>query len=96
MVIGLCRLELVVYEAVSLKDKRRVIRSIKDRVWRRFRVAIAEVGELDSRQRVTLGVAMVSNDARVVHEQLAHVVGHVRSNRTSSMVDYHIEVLENL
>ena len=66
MRIGILRMELVVYEALSLKDKRRVIKSIKDRVRARFNVSVAEVDHLDSRQRATLAIAMVSNEATFV------------------------------
>ena len=44
MIVGLCRLTLLVPESHSLKDKRMVLRSIKDRTRRKFNVAIAEVG----------------------------------------------------
>jgi len=64
MTIGVLQLELSVPDAMSLKDKRRVIKSIKDRIAHHNNVSIAEVGALDEHRRSILGVAMVSNDSR--------------------------------
>ena len=50
-------------DAMSLKDKRRAIKSIKDRIANRFNVSVAEVGLLDSRREAQLAVALVSNDS---------------------------------
>lgn len=63
MYVGILRLGLSLVGAQSLKDKRRVVRSFKERAQARYRVAIAEVGELDHPKRAWLGVATVSNEA---------------------------------
>lgn len=62
MVVGVCRVTLLVSESHSLKEKRMVLRRIKDRVHQKFNVAIAEVGEQDTWQSVQLGFAVVSNE----------------------------------
>jgi uncharacterized protein YlxP (DUF503 family) len=92
MVVGTLKLTLAVFEAASLKDKRRVVRSLKDRLGNRFNVSVAEVGALDQRQRAELGVALVANDRRFVESCLDKVVDHVRLDRAASLVDYEIEV----
>ena len=48
MIVGVLRIELAIYESHSLKDKRRVIRSVKDVLRERFNVAVAEGGHADS------------------------------------------------
>lgn len=93
MIVGLLTLELAVYEAMSLKDKRRAIKSIKDRIRRSFNVSVAEVGHLDSRQRATLAVAMVSNDASFVHSSFDRIVDQVGRQTRASLIDFCKEIL---
>jgi uncharacterized protein YlxP (DUF503 family) len=76
MVVGVLRLTFHIPHARSLKDKRRVVLSFRDRVRSRFDVSIAEVGAQDLHQRAVFGVSVVSGDAAVcdsVLEQVAHV-----------------------
>jgi uncharacterized protein YlxP (DUF503 family) len=94
MVVGVLRAELAVLEAVSLKDKRRVIKSLKDRIGRRHNVSIAEVESLDKRQRAVLGVAMVANDSRFVQSCLDKIVDELRVTRSATLVDYHVDLMQ--
>jgi uncharacterized protein len=76
MFVGVLRLTFHIPGARSLKDKRRVIQKVRDRVRSRFDVSIAEVAAQDLHQRAVFGVAVVSGDAAVcdsVLEQVAHV-----------------------
>ncbi|HOA73016.1 MAG TPA: DUF503 domain-containing protein [Phycisphaerae bacterium] len=92
MVIGALRLRLVVFGSVSLKDKRRAIKSLKERLIHRFHVSAAEVGSLDHHQHAELGVAMVANDSAFVTHSLDKMVDYVRQDAAASLVDYEIEV----
>lgn len=74
MYVGIAKLTIVVSQSVSLKDKRMVIRRIKDRVRERVGVVINEVGELDSWQRAELGVAVVSGERQKALQLLDDVV----------------------
>lgn len=78
MVVGLARLTLHLPGSHSLKEKRMVLRSVKDRVRARANVAIAEVADNDLWQRGVLGVAVIGNDAKFVGQTLDEVVRHVR------------------
>jgi uncharacterized protein YlxP (DUF503 family) len=93
MVIGVLTVQLAVYESTSLKDKRRVVKSLKDRLASRFNVSVAEVDGLDSRQRAGIGIAMVGNDARFVESCLHKVVDVIRLERAASLIDYDVEFL---
>lgn len=88
MTVGILRLELIVPDAHSLKDKRRVIKSLKDRLASTFHVSVAEVEALDSWQEAVIGVAMVANDARYVHSCLDKMVDWVRRERAVTLRDY--------
>ena len=92
MVIGSLNLKLAIFEAVTLKDKRRVVNSLKERLIGKFRVSVAEVGSLDRRQQAELGVALVANNRRFVESCLDKIVDYVRLDRSASLVDWEIEV----
>jgi uncharacterized protein YlxP (DUF503 family) len=72
MVVGIVRIELFIPGAQSLKDKRQVVRSLKDRLRERVHAAVAEVDHQDLWQRAALGVAVVGPDGGQVHELLNH------------------------
>jgi uncharacterized protein YlxP (DUF503 family) len=97
MNIGVCRIDLDLPASRSLKDKRRVVRSIVDRVRSRFNVAIAEVGSNDGWQAATLGVTCVSNDSRHANEMLSKVVQFIEGCREEAvMADYDMELLTGM
>jgi len=93
MTIGVLQLEIGIPDAMSLKDKRRVVKSLKDRIAHGHNVSIAEVGALDEHRRSIIAIAMVSNDAKYVQSQLSKLVDFVRLNPYSSLMDYQIEML---
>lgn len=92
MVVGTLSLRLAVFGSTSLKDKRRVVKSLKDRLSGRFNVSVAEVGSLDHRQQAELGVALVANDAQFVESCLDKIVDYVRLDREAALVNYSVEV----
>ena len=72
--IGAARITLYLAESFSLKDKRRVVRSITQKVRNQFNVGIAEVEDLDDQRVATLAVVCVSNNASHADEMLATVI----------------------
>ena len=93
MTVGVLQLELSIGDAMSLKDKRRVIRSLKDRIAHGHNVSIAEVGALDEHRRSILGVAMVANDSAYVNGALSKLVDFVRTVPTVDLIDYQIDLM---
>ncbi|HET8627890.1 MAG TPA: DUF503 domain-containing protein [Thermomicrobiales bacterium] len=73
-VVGVCRLMLHLPESHSLKDKRRVLRSLKDRLSNTYSVSVAETGAQDVWQSAELLVACAASDARHAEEVLGKVV----------------------
>jgi len=73
MFVGVARLVLQIPGALSLKDRRRVVKSFKDRVRARLPVTVAEVGDVERYQLATLGVAVVSGDSERCREVLSRV-----------------------
>ncbi len=93
MVIGLLQFELLIGDARSLKDKRRVVSSLKDRLHREHLVAVAEVDRLDAHQHAVLGLATVSNDVPHVQGMLDRIVEQLRLDRRFVLSDHATEIL---
>jgi hypothetical protein len=80
--VGVLTLELRLDNAHSLKDKRQVVRSLKDRLRHKFNVAVAEIDSQDLWQRAVLAAVTVSGDheyaekvLRAVEEEAAALLG---------------------
>ena len=92
MVVGVCEIALALPGNTSLKGKRRVIRSIKDRVKNRYNVSVAEVGDLDSWQQARIGLSMVGNSKSYVQSVLSKVVNYIDDLGLAMLVDEEMEV----
>lgn len=92
MIVGTLRIELMIFGSRSLKDKRRVLQSLKKRIAAAFNVSVAEVDLHDAHQQAVLGVAMVSTDSRDLHSQLDKLVDFVRAEPRASLITYEREV----
>jgi uncharacterized protein YlxP (DUF503 family) len=87
MVVGVCRLTLMVAESHSLKEKRMVLRRIKDRTRLKFNVAIAEVGDQDAWQQAQIGYAVVANERGFVEEMVAKIEKFIEDIGAAKIVD---------
>jgi len=93
MVVGLLQMHLAIREARSLKDKRQVIKSLRDRIRHEFNVSVSEVDALDRRQTAVLGVAFVTNEAAFADRVLAKVVTFASRAPGAELVRYETEIL---
>jgi hypothetical protein len=88
MFVGIVRIELHVPGATSLKEKRSVVRSLKDRIRQRTPASVAEVDHQDLWQRAALGVAVVSGDHRQVEDLLRSVRTLVEGAPGAEVLDW--------
>ena len=86
--VGIVRIELHIPASGSLKAKRSVIRSLKDRIRGRVQAAVAEVDHQDLWQRAALGVAVVSGEAGQVDEMLQSVRSLVDEAYEAQVLDW--------
>ncbi|MCG8409396.1 MAG: DUF503 domain-containing protein [Phycisphaerales bacterium] len=93
MVIGVLQLSLAIPDAMSLKDKRRAVKSLKDRLAARHNISIAEVDDLDEHRQSGVAVVMVSNERRFTESCLSKIVDEVRKHRRVSLLDYDVELI---
>jgi uncharacterized protein YlxP (DUF503 family) len=92
MVIGVCTVSLHIAGSQSLKDKRRVLRSVKDRLRQEFNLSVAEVADNDLWQRATLGLAVAANEGRFADEVMAKAVDLIRRRSDVELLDYSTEI----
>ena len=86
-------LEIYIPDSHSLKDKRQVLRSLKDRLRARFNVAVAELDGQDTWQRAQVGVVTLSNNAAHVEQSLQAVFAEAENLLGRDLVDHNMEVL---
>jgi len=97
MNVGVCRIEFRLPENLSLKGKRRVVKSITTRVRNKFNVSVAEVDDQNLWQLSTLGICCVSNNSRYTNEVLSKVVDFIVDSRFEvEILNYEIELLPAL
>ena len=92
MIVGTLRVRLYLREARTLKDKRQVVNSIKDRLRNEFNVSVAEVEGLENCKVVVLGMAMVSNEAHPIKQALGKIAQALRSHPVAEFLDQEMEV----
>lgn len=93
MPVGLLTLELHISDAQSLKDKRQVLRSLKDKLRRQFNVAVAELEHQDVWQRSVVGVVTLSNEEKHVNEVLQKVLDEADRILGSILINQAIEII---
>ena len=93
MVVGTLKIEFRIQDNHSLKGKRKIVRSMVDRVKHKFNAAVAEVGSNDNWQRIEIGIATVGNDRRHIDSSLNNILGFIESLYLAEIVDVETEVI---
>lgn len=93
MIVGICKLDLRIFECRSLKEKRKVLRRIKDRTQNAFGISVAEVGAHDLWQRSELGFAIVGNEHGVIEGLLDKVEGFIEGLGGAHIIDRYTEII---
>lgn len=92
MIVGILSLEFRLHALNSLKDKRRIATSLKQKIKNKFNVAVSEVDALDSHTRLVLAAVTVSNETAYVHSLLSKVISMVEASTSEELVDTHLEI----
>jgi uncharacterized protein len=93
MVVGLYTVELFISESRSLKDKRQVLHSLKDRLHGKFNLSVAEVDGQDLWQKAVLGMACVANEGGHVNQVLEQALNVIKSMPAVEVVRAKLELL---
>ena len=95
MPIGLLTLEIHIPDARSLKDKRQVLRSLKDRLRANFNVAVAELEHQELWQRSRIGVVSISGEGKHLEDSLQAIAQESERVLGRDLVSQHIEYFED-
>jgi len=93
LTIGLLTLDVLIPGARSLKDKRRVVKSLKDRLRNRYNASVAEVDFLDEWRRARVAICVVARESRFANTQLNEIARYAASSSEAEIVNIDIEML---
>jgi uncharacterized protein YlxP (DUF503 family) len=96
MILGILQVEVMIDGSQSLKDKRRVVTSLKDRLHREHQVSVAEVDMQDDPGRAVLGIALAASSVPHCQSTLDHVLTKVRESRDCVLTDHQQEILTGM
>jgi uncharacterized protein len=91
--VGILKLHISIDGANSLKEKRKVLKSIIDRLRSRFNISVAEVGYNEIWKNALIGVTCISNNKRHVDRIMAGVVNFVENDGRIVLVDFSNEII---
>lgn len=92
MVIGVLEIDIRLFSCNSLKDKRRIVKSLISRIRNNFNVSVAEIGDYDLWQRTYLGIAFLSSDTSYSNRVLDKILEFIQRQREIFVVDCKKEI----
>ncbi len=93
MTVGLLTMDIRVPGSRSLKDKRRVIKSLKEQLRNRYNCSVAEIGYKEQWARAEIVAAVVGDDSQFVNTQLNEILRFASNKNGAEMLDCHIEMM---
>ena len=80
MIIGLLRIQVHLHGITSLKEKRRIVKSLIERVKARFNFSVSEVAAQDSKNQAVVGLGVVSNEGVFINRQLDKAIDFLKAD----------------
>lgn len=93
MVVGLAKITLRLHDCRSLKEKRRVVKTMIGRIRSQFNVSAAEIGANDMHQRAEIGFSMVGNSGRHVNARLDKLLNMAHHLSLAEIIDSEMEII---
>jgi len=90
--IGVLQFSIAIPHATSLKEKRSVIKSLKDRLRRSFNVSVSEIDDLDDVTTGTLAAVLGGNEVAHVNSSLDHLLNALQDLRDATLTDHQLEI----
>lgn len=91
MVVGVCQVTIRIYESNSLKDKRKVVKSIIGRIKSRFNVSIAQIDSNNNWKMANIGFATITNDSLLSNQILWRVIEFIDMDSRVEIIEKDIE-----
>jgi hypothetical protein len=93
MTVGVALVSFRLHEIRSLKEKRRIVKSLVEKSRSRFNVAVAEVADQDAYQKASIGIAVIGNDGRVLNSLLDRIIDFMDALGLADLVSREIELI---
>lgn len=93
MVIGIALIQFRIHDCHSLKGKRKVVKSIINRIQNAYNASVAEVGSNDIYQKAEIGISIVGNDRRLINSKLDKIIDMAEDLGLAEMLDTEIEII---
>ncbi|MCK8602350.1 DUF503 domain-containing protein [Desulfoferrobacter suflitae] len=93
MIVGIARITFRLHGNQSLKEKRKVVKSLVEKSRHRFNVSVAEVADQNLHQRATIGVAVIGSDGRVLNSILDRIIAYMESMNLADLIQHEVELI---
>jgi len=93
MIVGTCRITLLLHGVSSLKEKRGIVKRIVEKTKNRFNLSVSETDFNDMWQKSEVGMAVIGNDSAHVNSQLDKALDFVEAMNLAEIIDSRIEVI---
>lgn len=91
--MGIARITFRLHGNQSLKEKRKVVKSLVEKSRHRFNVSVAEVADQNLHQRATIGVAVIGSDGRVLNSILDRIIDYMDSMNLADLIQREVELI---
>ncbi len=92
MLVGRCRVEILVHDSRSLKDRRRVLDSVMEQLRHKFNICVAQVDRAERWNHAVLGIAVVANERRFLDSVLTRTVNALEADPRLSVLGAEVEI----
>jgi uncharacterized protein YlxP (DUF503 family) len=93
MIVCSCEIEILIYEANSLKEKRHVVKSLIERIKSKFNASVAEVGYNELWNRSMLGIAVVSNNKKMCDASITRIISFIDNDERVEIINCYREII---
>jgi uncharacterized protein YlxP (DUF503 family) len=93
MVVGMGKITFALSDCHSLKDKRKIVKSLTARVQNTFNASVAEIDLNDAHQRAEIGFALVGNDRRLVNSKIDQIFEFLENLQLAEIIDTEMEII---
>lgn len=92
MLVGVCQIEMLLPACGSLKEKRLILNSVKDKIGNKFNVSIAEVDHQELWQRSILGMALVTNEKKLIDQVFNKILEFLYGQDRLEVLEHNVEI----
>ena len=94
MYVGCCSMKFFLHGNRSLKEKRRVVRILKDRLKNKFNISVAEIGDQDVWQNLHMGIVAFNSDPKYLEGQMSRVVDSIERMHLAEITDHQTQIIQ--